>query len=513
MKKYLLLSLCLLLTLGAFAQENVTNFFRSGEIPVLNDNGEIVVNPNTSYSYTLKFTVIEGTNNCSVKCSQFPNDQINLEIPSEVQMGETVYNVTAIEYQAFYYNDNFIGNLVIPNSITTIGDEAFYHCRGFNGTLTLSENLETIGQRAFYYCYSFTNNLIIPNSVISIGDYAFSHCSGFNGTLTLSENLVTIDQYAFSECSQLIGDLVIPNSVLSIGDYAFQSCRNFNGTLKLSDNLETIGQYAFSGNGYWMNFVGDLVIPNSVTSIGDYAFYCCSGFNGTLTLSENLVTIGQYAFSGCSKLTGNLVIPNNVTSIGDYVFQSCSGFNGTLIIPESIEVIPQRAFYGCSGIDNLILSDGVKSLGNYSFGNCTSLKSVINKSITPPSATSNTFNSSGVTNIFVPEESVDTYSATSPWSNYTVNAILDVEEYEMEITEDGNILYSLIFNLMEDGLNLEVKIGQVPTTNIGLTIPETIDINDSGYVLNVVSIADNAFIDNVETPQASGTFRESVSVW
>ena len=498
MKKYLLLSLCLLLTLGAFAQENVTNFFRSGEIPVLNDNGEIVVNPNTSYSYTLKFTVIEGTNNCSVKCSQFPNDQINLEIPSEVQMGETVYNVTAIEYQAFYYNDNFIGNLVIPNSITTIGDEAFYHCRGFNGTLTLSENLETIGQRAFYYCYSFTNNLIIPNSVISIGDYAFSHCSGFNGTLTLSENLVTIDQYAFSECSQLIGDLVIPNSVLSIGDYAFQSCRNFNGTLKLSDNLETIGQYAFSGNGYWMNFVGDLVIPNSVTSIGDYAFYCCSGFNGTLTLSENLVTIGQYAFSGCSKLTGNLVIPNNVTSIGDYVFQSCSGFNGTLIIPESIEVIPQRAFYGCSGIDNLILSDGVKSLGNYSFGNCTSLKSVINKSITPPSATSNTFNSSGVTNIFVPEESVDTYSATSPWSNYTVNAILDVEEYEMEITEDGNILYSLIFNLMEDGLNLEVKIGQVPTTNIGLTIPETIDINDSGYVLNVVSIADNAFIDNAQ---------------
>ena len=146
MKKYLLLSLCLLLTLGVFAQENVTNFFRSGEIPVLNDNGEIVVNPNTSYSYTLKFTVIEGTNNCSVKCSQSPNDQINLEIPSEVQMGETVYNVTAIEYRAFYYNENFIGNLVIPNSITTIADEAFYYCRGFNGTLTLSENLETIGR-------------------------------------------------------------------------------------------------------------------------------------------------------------------------------------------------------------------------------------------------------------------------------------------------------------------------------------------------------------------------------
>ncbi len=548
MKKYLLLSLCLLLGLGAFAQENVTNFFRSGEIPVLNDNGEIVVNPNTSYSYTLKFTVIEGTNNCSVKCSQSPNDQINLEIPSEVQMGETVYNVTAIEYRAFYYNENFIGNLVIPNSITTIADEAFYYCTGFNGTLTLSENLETIGQyafagsnsgynmhfvgdlmipnsvisigdyafyyctgfngtltlsenletigqRAFYYCYGFTNNLIIPNSVTSIGDYAFQSCSNFNGTLTLSENLETIGQYAFSGCSKLTGNLVIPNNVTNIGNRAFQSCSNFNGTLTLSENLETIGQYAFSG---CSKLTGNLVIPNNVTSIGDYAFQSCSSFNGTLTLSENLVTIGQYAFSGCSKLIGNLTIPNSVTSIGDYVFQSCSGFNGTLIIPESIEVIPQRAFYGCSGIDNLILSDGVKSLGNYSFANCTSLKSVINKSITPPSATSNTFNSSGVTNIFVPEESVDTYSATSPWSNYTVNAILDVEEYEMEITEDGNILYSLIFNLMEDGLNLEVKIGQVPTTNVGLTIPETIDINDSGYVLNVVSIADNAFIDNAQ---------------
>ena len=75
-------------TFGAFAQEEPEPYL----IPVLNDNAEIVVNPNTNYSYTLKFTVIDGTNNCSVKCSQYPDEQINLEIPSIFGFGSNNEN-------------------------------------------------------------------------------------------------------------------------------------------------------------------------------------------------------------------------------------------------------------------------------------------------------------------------------------------------------------------------------------------------------------------------------------
>ena len=503
------------------------------EVPTLAEDGKLVMYPGTDYTYTLQFTIIDGSNNCSVKCSEFPNGEINLELPSKVNIGGIEYTLTTIADYAFdgnssyYYGGGFIGNLVIPNSVTTIGDYAFNYCIGLNGTLTLSENLEIIGKNAFEYC-SFTGDLVIPNSVTTIGDNAFSSCSGFNGKLTLSENLETIGSYAFCYCSKFTGDLVIPNSVTTIGDYAFYNCSkftgdlvipnsvttigdnafygcsSFNGTLTLSENLETIGNYVFCN---CSKFTGDLVIPNSVTTIGDNAFYGCSSFNGKLTLSENLETIGNYAFAGGNSsgfttsmnFSGSLQIPNKVETIGYFAFYYCSGFNGTLIIPDGIEIIDQYTFYGCSGIESLILSNNVKSIGNNAFSYCTSLKSIISESITVPSATSNTFNGcSKLSNIFVPEEAIDTYSATSPWNKYTISAIPNITDYEVEVVDGENVLYSLVYNLADDGLNLEVKIGQAPASNVELVIPSTVDVNNSGYVLNVVSISDNAFKDDTQ---------------
>ncbi len=224
-------------------------------------------------------------------------------------------------------------------------------------------------------------------------------------------------------------------------------------------------------------------------------------------MPENLTSIGNSAFDYCSGFTGSLIIPDGVTSIGNSAFYRCSGFNGTLTLPENLTSIGNSAFYYCSGFTgSLIIPDGVTSIGFEAFYYCA-FTSVLSYAITPPAAESNSFeyywydnnNSTVYVKLFVPEESVETYSSTSPWNIfYTITALPDFENYEIEIKDGENVLYSLVFNMLPDKSGLEVKIGQIPTTETELNIPESVDINNSGLVLNVTSIAENAFNDEAQ---------------
>ena len=465
-----------------------------------------------------------------------------------------------IENNAFYNCSGLTGNLIIPNSVTSIGDYAFYGCHNMKGTLTLSEKLITIGQYAFAKNgtnMGFTGNLVIPNSVTSIGAYAFNYCSNFKGSLTLSENLITIDSYAFNycgftsikfeknskletigqgafySCSSLSGNLTIPNSVTSIGNSAFYNCYGFKGNLTLSENLATIGNTAFY-NCY--GFTSNLVIPNSVTSIGASAFYNCYGFKGSLTLSENITTINNNTFRGCYGFKGNLVIPNSVTTIGTYAFYNCYGFNsslllsenltsidasafscdnsytmkftGSLTIPNKVTSIGNYAFQYCSNLEgSLTLSAALQTIGSYAFASCSKFNTMICLATTPPTAQSTTFNGHNIAILYVPEESVDLYYEEAPWYDFWIMELVEFNEFEVEVEdENGDVLYSLIYNTTEDYSGVSVKIRQKPTTNVELIIPETVWHSGENFTYTVTEIEENAFKDcssftSIEIPQ------------
>ena len=65
------------------------------------DYVEITFNEGLSTSYKLKFTVINKTNECSVKLSKTASQSTALEIPTIVTINNSDYYVTVIDTMAF----------------------------------------------------------------------------------------------------------------------------------------------------------------------------------------------------------------------------------------------------------------------------------------------------------------------------------------------------------------------------------------------------------------------------
>ena len=186
----------------------------------------------------------------------------------------TELSVTYYSYSYYYgtYNNNYSGNIVVPESVVYEGN---------------TYRVTSIGDRAFIDSSDLTS-VTIPNSVTSIGSSAFRGCSGLT-SVTIPNSVTDIGYRAFLGCTSLTS-ATIPNSMTSIGNGAFEGCSGLTS----------------------------VTIPNIVTSINDGAFGCCSGLT-SVTVPNSVTSIGREAFRYCSSLT-SVIIGSGVTSIGDYAF-------------------------------------------------------------------------------------------------------------------------------------------------------------------------------------------------
>lgn len=94
-------------------------------------------------------------------------------IPSSVVNNGITYNVTSIDFLAFY-NCTGLTSVTIPNSVATIYCSAFEGCTGLTN-VTIPNSVTYIDDSAFKGCAGLTN-ITIPASVTSIGGGAFIAC-------------------------------------------------------------------------------------------------------------------------------------------------------------------------------------------------------------------------------------------------------------------------------------------------------------------------------------------------
>ena len=251
----------------------------------------------------------------------------------------------------------------------------------FSGMASL-ETVNIMGGNVPANAFSGNTNLTTLNVLGgSIGEYAFSGCTGLE-TVNLEEGVRSIGKYAFSGCTSLTS-FTIPDSATYVGSCVLGGCVNVTylkvggGVPELkvskSDNYSAF----FIGNGSKLQ---TLVLGEGITTIRGNVFanYLKNastdvqyGFGqlGRVEFPSTLTNLEQDAFKG-SAIT-ELVLADGLAR-GSKVFAGMTTLKKVTIKGGNIG---EEAFSGCTGLEEVILEEGVKQIGRYAFSSCTSLTS------------------------------------------------------------------------------------------------------------------------------------------
>ena len=329
-------------------------------------------------------------------------------IPEEVNYDGKEYTVTAIGESAFQYNYELL-SIVMPNTNRSIKEFAFNGCISLK-SLTISSAVSEIGDYAFMGLRSLEHLAVDSHNKTfdSRGD-----CNAIIRTRTntllvgckttiIPDGVEVIAGNAFISCQDTSiepFELNFPPSVEIIEPFAFNCCYPLSA-VTFSEGLRRIGRWAFIGTS-----IECLEIPASVTEIDEQAFISCDSLKVIKVRKGNKVYDSR---KGCNAIiesaTGRLLRGSEGTTIvpdGVKVISSCA-FYGSKIkkikLPSSLETIERCACVCCkelkklvipgsvrkihyeilmdSGVEEVIVENGVEEIPEYAFFECTKLRYV-----------------------------------------------------------------------------------------------------------------------------------------
>ena len=163
----------------------------------------------------------------------------------------------------------------------------------------------------------------------------------------------------------------------------------------------------------------------------------------TVELPEDVVSIGNNAFNGCTNLT-KVTNLDNVKTIGDGAFAST---RLNVVVLNAAQTIGANAFDNVTTMSQLILGEDLTSIGSYAFRNTLQSQAGsywIRVSGSAPSSTaSNAFDGVITKTLYVPAGVYASYNGKSPWSQFTLNTIVDFpvsgSNPTWQLTYDGTL--------------------------------------------------------------------------
>lgn len=312
-----------------------------------------------------------------------PGNEVRGEviIPEKVYYNDKEYTVIEIGKNSFY-DQHYIYNLELPNTLVTISVSAFEGCYMIP-FVNLPSSLRGIGERAFHSCIGLTE-IVIPENVVSIGSYAFFACFDlvkvtFNARdceITKNPFGENVEEFYFGPevktipsycCNQLykLQKVVLPNSVISIEACAFRETAI--SQIILPPSLTYIGRNAFEGSQ-----LSGIEIPYTVSFIGDNAFTASN--IEEIIIPNSVNKLGEMVFQDCKELR-HVRFPASIDRIPKYSCQNCSNLQ-SVEIPNTIQEIDYGAFQGCTNLKQIIIPNSVKTISPYSFDDTPSLESI-----------------------------------------------------------------------------------------------------------------------------------------
>ena len=359
--------------------------------------------------------------------------------------GLTLHKNTTVVGSRAFANTKITSLTFLEEGITTVNDSLFFNAKFTKGgthTITLPTGVTTIGASAFENCN--VTNVPIPNGVTVIGERAFANSEV--AIVTLPEGLTDINSSVFENCKHL-KTVSIGDKISSIAGDVFKGCTElravtiattnppiirgeelFSTASKLTDIFVPAGTVdAYKGAEGWRNYAhlikskgGDS--EEILIRDGVLIKYPCKEIpaDGHLTLPNTITVIGNSAISNCTKLK-SIVIPSSVTKIGAGAFESCTALS-SITIPNTVTEIQGTAFDNCISLRTIHLPASIRRLGIATFFRCSNLTTVEIESIVPPIIANEDdgviFSRSGIQEIIVPNNSVNTYKTTAGWREY-----------------------------------------------------------------------------------------------
>ena len=230
-------------------------------------------------------------------------------------------------------------------------------------------------------------------------------------------------------------NLILPSGIKKIKDInptTFQD--NYN------DTYHDMSGENFSAFALVIDKLSLVYVNPEMQELGDCSFRGCESLLSVVFMGDNITEFGEYCFAFCESLR-EIVIPSQITTIKAHTFRKTKSLE-EITIAGNVTRLEDQCFAE-SGVTFVSLSNNVNYIGRLAFAGAGNEKpfeirlysqTVVNTNVTIPSGQycDNLFlsisASEGRLKIYVPEELVDSYKNTDPWSEYK-NYISQFEEW------------------------------------------------------------------------------------
>lgn len=328
---------------------------------------------------------------------------------------------------------NSLESVILGSSVTTIGNFAFNECVSLN-SISIPNSVKSIDYGAFLGCTSLKQvhtldvdkwleigfisngsnplsngadlyvngeklvNLVIPTECTIIKQYAFYGCTSIE-TVYVHEDVTSIEIGAFTNCTTMTGfEFAEGVEIASVEKW-------FTGCTSMTELVLASVPYNDTGVGY-IEYLFNNSIPTTLVSLtirgGDLVSGALTGCTNLTSLVLNNVStvesgvlvdstkLDTVSLSGVRRIASDVFKQSNkitnvyAVSVDDWLdvefgnrYANPLSYGANLWIDGAkitvlnvTKDIKAYAFYGCKNIEEVHVSNDVKSIGNDAFYNC-----------------------------------------------------------------------------------------------------------------------------------------------
>ena len=338
-----------------------------------------------------------------------------IDIPASIKLANVTYQVTRIGNSAFYDND-YITEVTIPNSVVSIGNHAFYSCDNLT-SISLPQSVKKIEYDAFREC-SNLKSITLNNGLETIGYGVFYNCRRLQN-VTLPSTLKTIGYDAFEYCTSFTR-MELPDGLTDIGHSLFEDCSNL-ASVKLPATMTAIPEHMF-----WASGIKSIDIPSTVKSIGENAFRNCDALT-SIVIPDGVESLGNLVFYDCNNLL-SATIGEGVTTIPSSAFNDDYALS-VVSLPSTLVTIGESAFNTCRSLASITIPENVTSIGRYAFTECDKLTSIYSLPLTPPAMGSGNdnpfYDAVARATLYVKSTAMTAYQGSEQWDLFQNKSSFD----------------------------------------------------------------------------------------